>query len=66
MAYVSAIKADSGLPLFTRASEGLPPLSFSANGSLFGITTYVSACRAIDRVGKCKTPAHQRLLPIRS
>lgn len=41
MAFVTAMMAESGLPLFTRASKGLESLSYSAIGSLFGITTYV-------------------------
>lgn len=40
MAYVAAVTADGGIPLLTRCSVGLPQLSFTAMGALFGISTY--------------------------
>eukprot|EP00041_Stephanoeca_diplocostata_P016161 m.315607 g.315607 ORF g.315607 m.315607 type:complete len:458 (+) comp20277_c0_seq2:165-1538(+) len=41
MAYVAAVTADGGIPLLTRCSNGLPQLSFTAMGALFGISTYI-------------------------
>mmetsp|Transcript_18277 Transcript_18277/g.47771 ORF Transcript_18277/g.47771 Transcript_18277/m.47771 type:complete len:408 (+) Transcript_18277:278-1501(+) len=46
MAFVTALMAESGLPLFTRASKGLEMISFAAMGSLFGITTFVEDQKA--------------------
>eukprot|EP00037_Helgoeca_nana_P010450 m.91968 g.91968 ORF g.91968 m.91968 type:complete len:407 (+) comp20213_c0_seq2:398-1618(+) len=57
MAFISALMADSGLPLFTRTSSGLESLSYSAMGSLFGIKTYVEDQQVIIVGARTSTAA---------